>query len=146
MIIIETCPKCGHDLTDLVITTYPPIPQKKCFGCGWSWEGKREEVVRVPFGGNSLEMASNNSYLNDFLKMGYSEEESTVLADLAVTTDTMYSNTIDITEATNTFMNTLVNPFLKESFENDACVNCSNNPKNGGSSICFCTLGQQVIY
>ena len=146
MIIIETCPKCGHDLMDLVIATYPPIPQKKCFSCGWSWEGEREEVIRVPFGGNSLEMASNNSYLNDFLKMGYSEKESTVLADLAVTTDTMYSNTIDITEATNTLMNTLVNPFLKEIFENDACANCSNNPKNGGSGICFCTLGQQAIY
>ena len=53
MIVIETCPKCGHDLTDLVIATNPPIPQKKCFGCGWSWTGEQEEVVRVPFGGNS---------------------------------------------------------------------------------------------
>lgn len=25
MIIIETCPKCGHDLQDEVICTYPPI-------------------------------------------------------------------------------------------------------------------------
>ena len=24
--IIETCPKCGHDLQDEVICTYPPIP------------------------------------------------------------------------------------------------------------------------
>lgn len=38
------------------------------------------------------------------------------------------------------------NPFLKESFENDACVNCSNNPKNGGTGICSCTLGQKTIY
>ena len=145
-IIIETCPKCGHDLTDLVIATYPPIPQKKCFNCGWEWTGEREEIIRVPFGGNSLEMASDNSYLNDFLKMGYSEEDSKILADLAVTTDTMYSNTIDITEAANTLVNALSNPFLKESFENDACVNCSNNPKNGGTGICFCTLGQKTIY
>lgn len=54
MIIIETCPKCGHDLQDEVICTYPPIPRKVCYSCGWSWEGKREEVVRVPFGGNNL--------------------------------------------------------------------------------------------
>ena len=53
MRIIETCPKCGHDLVDLVIATYPPIPQKKCFSCGWEWPGEREEVVRVPFGGNT---------------------------------------------------------------------------------------------
>lgn len=49
MRIIETCPKCGHDLVDLVLTTYPPIPQKKCFNCGWEWTGERDEVVRVPF-------------------------------------------------------------------------------------------------
>jgi hypothetical protein len=47
MVIIETCPKCGHDLQDLVICTYPPIPRKECHNCGWSWEGEREEVVRV---------------------------------------------------------------------------------------------------
>ena len=34
MIIIETCPKCGHDLQDLVIATYPPIPKKECWNCG----------------------------------------------------------------------------------------------------------------
>lgn len=26
------------------------------------------------------------------------------------------------------------------------CDNCSNNPKNGGSGICFCTLGLQDTY
>lgn len=55
MIIIETCPKCGHDLVDEVICTYPPIPRKVCYSCGWSWEGEPEQVMRVPFGGNSFE-------------------------------------------------------------------------------------------
>lgn len=36
MIIIETCPKCGHDLQDEVICTYPPIPRKVCWNCGWT--------------------------------------------------------------------------------------------------------------
>ena len=48
-IVIETCPKCGHDLLNEVLTTYPPIPRKRCIACGWSWTGKREEVIRVPF-------------------------------------------------------------------------------------------------
>lgn len=26
------------------------------------------------------------------------------------------------------------------------CNQCNNNPKNGGSGICNCTLGQQTIY
>ena len=100
-IIIETCPKCGHDLQDLVICTYPPIPQKKCFNCGWEWTGEPEEVIRMPFGGNSLEMASDNSYLNDFLKMGYSEEDSNTLADLAANSAVSYNGMFDITETTN---------------------------------------------
>ena len=55
MIIIETCPKCGHDLHDEVVCTYLPIPRKVCGNCGWSWEGESEQIVRVPFGGNLYE-------------------------------------------------------------------------------------------
>ena len=35
---------------------------------------------------------------------------------------------------------------IRDNFEQPACVNCPSNPKNGGSGICFCTLGQQAIY
>lgn len=69
-IIVETCPKCGHDLHDVVIATYPPIPKKECFNCGWHWEGEPEQVIRVPFGGNTTntmnttEIPSLNDYLN----------------------------------------------------------------------------------
>ena len=65
-IIIETCPKCGHDLQDLVITTYPPIPAKQCFNCGWYWEGKREEIVRVPFYNDTI----RNDIINAFSNTG----------------------------------------------------------------------------
>lgn len=58
MIIIETCPKCGHDLHDVMIASFPPIPKKECFNCGWSWTGEPEQVMRVPFGGNSLNVDS----------------------------------------------------------------------------------------
>ena len=54
MIIIETCPKCGHDLLDEVILTNPPIHAKHCSNCGWCWEGGQEEVVRVPFVDNNF--------------------------------------------------------------------------------------------
>lgn len=60
MIIIETCPKCGHDLYDEMLTTFPPIRRKSCYNCGWHWTDERkEEVIRIPFGGNS----SNNTDL-----------------------------------------------------------------------------------
>lgn len=34
---------------------------------------------------------------------------------------------------------------IKYNFGSEACVNCSNNPKNGGDGICFCILGQMEI-
>ena len=49
MRIIETCPVCGGDLQSIMIATYPPIPEKRCYKCGWHWEGEQDEVVRVPF-------------------------------------------------------------------------------------------------
>ena len=59
MIIIETCPECGHELLNVMICTYPPIPKKECLNCGWSWEGKPEEIIRVPFGGNEEKIELN---------------------------------------------------------------------------------------
>lgn len=49
MIVIETCPKCGHDLMDVMLTSNPPIPKKECCNCGWSWTGQADQVVRAPF-------------------------------------------------------------------------------------------------
>ena len=49
MIIIETCPKCGADLISTVIATFPPIPRKVCPNCSWHWEGRQEEIKRIPF-------------------------------------------------------------------------------------------------
>lgn len=52
MLIVETCPECGGDLMSLVLTSYPPISAKSCRNCGWYWEGKPEEIVRVSFKDN----------------------------------------------------------------------------------------------
>ena len=61
MIIIETCPKCGHDLVNSVICTNPPIPRKECHHCGWSWEGQRE-VLRIPFQENDMSITKIFNY------------------------------------------------------------------------------------
>ena len=47
--IIYTCPECGGDLVDYVITTYPPIQAKKCLRCGFRWESKTTPVCRIRF-------------------------------------------------------------------------------------------------
>ena len=70
MKIIETCPKCGYDLIDIMLASNPPIPRKECWNCGWSWEGEREEVVRVPFGGNNPNITKQPS-LNDYINTPY---------------------------------------------------------------------------
>ena len=40
--IVYTCPKCGENLRETMIATYPPIPRKECPNCGWEWEGPPE--------------------------------------------------------------------------------------------------------
>ena len=50
--IIYTCPRCGTNLIDTVICTYPPKVQKWRPSCGWTYTEDHEEVIRVPFGGN----------------------------------------------------------------------------------------------
>lgn len=47
--IIETCPKCGGDLIPYVFTTYPPISARVCLKCGWRWEEKESEILRIRF-------------------------------------------------------------------------------------------------
>lgn len=63
--IIETCPKCGHDLWSLMLTCNPPIPQKRCSNpdCDFCWTGPREEVVRMPFNPEDCVLSVLNSDL-----------------------------------------------------------------------------------
>ena len=70
MKIIETCPKCGHDLINIMLASNPPIPKKECWNCGWSWEGEPEKVIRIPFGGNDLNITKQPS-LNDYINAPY---------------------------------------------------------------------------
>ena len=128
MIIIETCPKCGHDLQDEVICTYPPIPRKVCWNCGWSWTGEREKIKRVPFGGNT----------NTF-----TEKDNTSISWNGPSTDW---DSIDIKTSTDWNSTHLDTSSNIAAFGREACENCSSNPKNGGDGICFCTLGQNIVY
>lgn len=36
-------------------------------------------------------------------------------------------------------------PFQPYTASKSACISCPNNPVNGGSGICNCTLGQMVV-
>ena len=128
MIIIETCPKCGHDLQDEVICTYPPIPRKVCWNCGWSWTGKPEKITRVPFGSNT----------NTF-----TDKDNTSISWNGSSTDW---DSIDIKTSTNWDSTSLDTSSNITAFGREACQNCPSNPKNGGDGVCFCILGQNIVY
>ena len=96
MFIVETCPKCGHDLSNEVVDTFPPIHCKVCYHCGWRWEEKQEEVKRVPFQPGTANKSNLSGIYNG-------------------------------------------------AFDKTACSTCHNNPANGGSGICNCTLGLMNI-
>ena len=91
MQIVYTCPRCGADLQQLVLTSFPPQHLTRCNQCGWE-HIEREEVTRVPFPSSKL-----------------------------------YSN------------------YSKLDNVPEACKYCSNHPSNGGSGICFCTLGSPKL-
>ena len=128
MIVVETCPKCGHDLHDVVICTYPPIPRKVCWNCGWSWTGKPEKITRVPFGGNT----------NTF-----TDKDNTSISWNECSTDW---DSINIKTSTDWDSINLDTSSNITAFGREACENCPSNPKNGGDGICFCTLGQNIVY
>lgn len=129
MIVVETCPKCGHDLHDVVICTYPPIPRKVCWNCGWSWTGKPEKITRVPFGGNTNTFTDKD---NTSIRWNGSSIDWDSI-DIKTLTDWARTNI----ETSSTINN---------AFSKNACKNCPSNPKNGGDGICFCTLGQNIVY
>ena len=108
MKIIETCPRCGADLIDVVIVTCPEIVRKECWSCGWASHGEKEEIVRIPFGGNRSwpDITTSETITNfHYIPMGPSNN----------------------------------------AYDGSPCDRCSNNPKNGGSGICNCILGQPQI-
>lgn len=129
MIVIETCPKCGNDLRDEVICTYPPIPRKVCWNCGWSWTGEREKIKRVPFGGNT------NTFTEKYNTSISWNGSSTDWDSIDIKTSTDWARTNIETSST-----------INNAFSKEACENCPSNPKNGGDGICFCTLGQNIVY
>lgn len=46
---VYTCPQCGHDLRLTQLTSNPPINEYHCFNCGWFYQEKRDETIRIPF-------------------------------------------------------------------------------------------------
>lgn len=118
MMIVETCPRCGADLVSFLLTCDPPIPQKACHCCGWRWTGEPEEVVRIPFGGNSY-AGTNTTYLDD----GYQADN----VPMTRITKAVRHNPVQLSDS---------------GYDSSPCRTCSNNPANGGSGICLCTLGQ----
>lgn len=47
-IVIYTCPKCGSDLQELILASYPPIHVTECRVCGWKSE-KQDDVLKMPY-------------------------------------------------------------------------------------------------
>lgn len=136
MYIIETCPKCGHDLQDIVLCTYPPIPKKVCWNCGWSWAGEADKVTRVPF--NPDPENSDSDWIKN------TEGDKLNLTDLCTLAKESPITPYD-DDRLASFPNKNAGAICNKVFNNEACKNCPNNPANGGSGICSCTLGQMPV-
>ena len=140
MIVVETCPKCGNDLQNTVICTYPPIPRKVCWNCGWSWTGKPEKITRVPFGGNTNTFTDKDN--TSISWNGSSTDWDSIDIKTSTNWDSIDIKTLTDWASTNIETSSTIN----NAFGKNACENCPSNPKNGGDGICFCTLGQNIVY
>ena len=63
MILVETCPKCGHDLIGLCLDSYPPQYVMECFNCGWRSKAEQDEIIRVPY--QEINLESHEDTNND---------------------------------------------------------------------------------
>lgn len=52
MKIIYTCPKCGNDLVNVCLCSYPAKNAMHCINCGFMTKPETEETIRIPYGGN----------------------------------------------------------------------------------------------
>ena len=64
MQIIYTCPKCGSDLEEIVLTSYPPQYQKLCRKCGYEYI-EQTETIRIPFVEPEVNQANLVTQLNN---------------------------------------------------------------------------------
>ena len=46
--IVYTCPKCGSDLQEIVLTSYPPQSKMYCTNCNWS-HIETDKVYKIPY-------------------------------------------------------------------------------------------------
>ena len=109
--IIETCPRCGEPLMNIMLASNLPIPRKECFSCGWSWTGEPEKIEYKPFEGAKRMTEA------DKIRSFTDEELANFLAvtiGTAVTTASMISgNTIDKKSYDN-YINELKSGYLKQ--------------------------------
>lgn len=64
MEIIYTCPKCGSDLQELCLPSYPPQYQKRCLNCGWVSEIEKSEIIRIPYSADITKSSIPNACRN----------------------------------------------------------------------------------
>ena len=74
--IIYTCPQCGTDLIEAIATTsIPPQRQFLCPSCGWQhWHEGKEEIIRIPYGGNGLFQPPYEAYEPSALGNGWKSQ------------------------------------------------------------------------
>lgn len=85
--IVETCPKCGEPLIEIMLTSFPPIPKKECWKCGWSWTGEPERIEYKPFGIDVYQEEDDDGFVA-FLKYFVFLLED--ILNTEITTDILY--------------------------------------------------------
>ena len=109
--IIETCPKCGEPLMNISLDTYPPIPKKECWKCGWNWTGEPEKIEYKPF--EEAKKMTEADKIRSFTDEELANFLAVTIGTSVVAANMASGNTIDKEDYDN-YINELKNGYLKQ--------------------------------
>lgn len=115
-IIIETCPECGHDLIEEMIYTNPPIPRKFCPNCGWHWEGKQDEVIKIRFSDSEDKTMDNKDIISKIKEKAYDNVNKKLEEERKRTEDRINHELADVEKCLSYINNKLVYKTIYESY------------------------------
>ena len=109
--IVETCPNCGEPLMNISLDTYPPIPRKECWKCGWSWTGELEKIEYKPF--EEAKRMTEADKIRSFTDEELANFLAVTIGISVVAANMASGNTIDKEDYDN-YINELKNGYLKQ--------------------------------
>ena len=96
---------------NIMLDTYPPIPKKECWKCGWSWTGEPERIEYKPF--EEVKRMTEADKIRSFTDEELANFLAVTIGTSVVAANMASGNTIDKEDYDN-YINELKSGYLKQ--------------------------------